>query len=166
MSAFAKVGILAIVDEITGFQEIREKDELQKILAKYISEEFLQWSKRFPDEFYKQMYRLKNWGEFQKAGQKMPQVIGKYTNELIYNQLPQGILDELKSKTPKSECGNNLVKYHQHLTLNTGVPHLDKHLIAIITLMKVSNNWEEFMFLFNKSLGKPAQGILNFDKKY
>jgi len=45
MSAFAKVGIVAIVDEITGFQEERAKDELQQNLAKYISHEYLEWAK-------------------------------------------------------------------------------------------------------------------------
>ena len=32
MTAFAKVGIDAMVDEITGYQEDRRKDELEKIL--------------------------------------------------------------------------------------------------------------------------------------
>ncbi|BCX79231.1 P63C domain-containing protein [Campylobacter sp. 19-13652] len=164
MSAFAKVGIVALIDEITGYQNQREQDELQKILAKYISSEFLEWTKRFPDEFYQQIFRLKGWGSF-KANHKMPQVVGKITNELIYRQLPNGVLDELRNKTPKSEAGNNLVKYHQSLTLDTGIPHLDKHLIAVITLMKVSDNWDDFLYLFDKSYSKNHQLRFNFDKE-
>ena len=61
MSAFAKVGIVALIDEITGYQEERERDELQKLLALYIREEFMPWTKRFPDEFYKEIFRLKGW---------------------------------------------------------------------------------------------------------
>ncbi len=166
MSAFAKVGIIALVDEITGYQKDREKDELQKILSAYIAEEYLEWAKRFPDEFYKQMFRLKRWGDFQRAGQKMPQVVGKYTNEIIYKQLPDGVLEELRNKTPKSESGNNLIKYHQFLTPDTGIIHLDKHLIAVITLMKASTTWEEFIFLFNRSMSKPVQGILDFERGF
>lgn len=161
MSAFAKVGIVAIVDEITGYQDEREKDELQQILAKYIAAEFLEWTKRFPDEFYKQMFRLRGWGEFKQAGQKMPQIVGKYTNELVYKQLPDGVLEELKNRTPKSETGNALVRYHQSLSLDTGVQHLDKHLISVITLMKVSDDWDGFLYLFNKSYSKRVQ--LQFD---
>ena len=162
MSAFAKVGIVAIVDEITGYQEERAKDELQQILAKYVSQEYLEWTKRFPDEFYIQMFRLRGWGEFKKAGQKMPGVVGKYTNQLVYDQLPDGVLEELKNRTPKTQGGHNAFKLHQSLTLDTGVKHLDKHLVAVITLMKVSDTWEDFIYLFNKSYSKNVQLKLDF----
>ena len=58
--AFSKVGIIALVDEVTGYQYEREKDELQKILKAYISEELLPWQKRFPDIFYKELYQNLN----------------------------------------------------------------------------------------------------------
>lgn len=164
MSAFAKVGIVALVDEITGYQKEREEDELQKILSKYISAEFLEWTKRFPDEFYEQIFRLKGWGEFQ-THHKMPQIVGKITNEIVYKQLPEGVLEELRNKTPKSESGNNLYKFHQSLTLDTGIPHLDKHLISIITLMKVADDWDDFIYLFNKSYSKNYQLRFDFDKE-
>lgn len=57
----AKVGIIALVDEATGYQYERENDELQKILKAYISEELLPWQKRFPDIFYKELFRLNGW---------------------------------------------------------------------------------------------------------
>lgn len=59
--SLSKVGIIALIDEATGYQEEREKDELQKLLALYIREEFMPWTKRFPDEFYKEIFRLKGW---------------------------------------------------------------------------------------------------------
>src|SRR5699024_2303803 len=55
---FATVGIIALVDEATGYQHDREHQELQKILKQYISEELLPWQKRFPDEFYQELFRL------------------------------------------------------------------------------------------------------------
>ena len=61
MRAFARVGITALVDEATGYQYEREHDELQKILKAYISEELLPWQKRFPDIFYKELFRLNGW---------------------------------------------------------------------------------------------------------
>lgn len=154
MAAFAKTGLVAIIDEVTGYQEERDRDELQKILAAYISEELLPWTKRFPDEFYKQMFRLKGWDY---KGKAKPGYAGTLTNQYVYEYLPNGVLEELKSKTPKSSAGNKTNRYHQHLSEKTGVPHLDKHLQQTIALMKASDNWEEFDKLFHKAMGDPVQ---------
>lgn len=143
MTAFAKTGLSAIIDEVTGYQYEREKDELQKLLSKYVSEELLSWTKRFPDEFYKQMFRLKNW---EYTGTNRPKYIGKLTNQYIYDQLPEGVLQELKKKTPKNK------KLHQSLTESVGVPHLDKQLQKTIGLMQASDTWEEFEVLFEKAM--------------
>lgn len=143
MTAFAKTGLTAIIDEVTGYQYDREKDELQKLLSKYISSELLPWAKRFPDEFYKQMFRLKGWSY---NGKKKPQYVGKLTNQYIYEQLPDGILEELKTKTPKNK------RLHQSLTEQVGIPHLDKQLQKTIALMQASDSWEEFDTLFKKAM--------------
>jgi hypothetical protein len=160
MTAFAKVGIDAMVDEITGYQEDRRKDELQKILKLYISEEFLEWTKMFPEEFYEQIFRLKGWGSFQKAGQKMPQVVGQYTNDIVYERLPDRVLAEPKKKVRKSEKGNNLVKLHQGLSKDYGISHLEKHLIAVVALMKASLCWEHFLEMLDKTYRRYGQSIL------
>ena len=107
--SLARVGITALVDEATGYQYERERDELQKILKAYISEELLKWEKRFPDDFYKEIFRLNGW-DFTVSGiKKRPGVIGKWTNTLIYNELPAGVLQELKENTPKNHSGNLLL---------------------------------------------------------
>lgn len=143
MTAFAKTGLSAVIDEVTGYQYDREKDELQKLLSKYVSEELMPWAKRFPDEFYKQMFRLKGWTY---TGTNRPQYVGKLTNQYIYDQLPDGVLEELKQKTPKNK------KLHQSLTESVGVPHLDKQLQKTIGLMQASDTWEEFEVLFDKAM--------------
>src|SRR3989344_1888923 len=43
LGAFAEVGITALVDEATGYQ--KDKDEYQKILARYIATELQPWLK-------------------------------------------------------------------------------------------------------------------------
>lgn len=145
MTAFAKTGLSAIIDEVTGYQYDREQDELQKLLSKYVSEELMPWTKRFPDEFYKQMFRLKGWTY---TGTNRPQYVGKLTNQYIYDQLPDGVLQELKEKTPKNK------KLHQALTESVGVPHLDKQLQKTIGLMQASDTWEEFEKLFSKAMSQ------------
>ena len=149
MTAFAKTGLIAVIDEVTGYQADRDRDEMQKVLEKYISAELLPWAKRFPDEFYKQMFRLKGWAYKGKA--KTPYA-GKLTNKYIYEYLPKGVLEELQKETPKSDTGNRKNRFHQHLSEETGLPNLDKQLQQTIALMKASDSWEEFDHLFKKAM--------------
>ena len=157
MTAFAKVGLDALVDEITGYQKERNDSDLQRLLSKYICAEFLEWSKMFPDEFYEQLFRLRGWTGFGESGRKMPGVVGYFTNEIVYARLPYGVLEALKKKTPKSEAGNNLVRYHQGLSEDYGVKHLEKHLIAVIVLMKSSDSWDQFLYMLDRNYPKYGQ---------
>lgn len=131
------------ITRLLSYQYDREHDELQRLLSAYISEELMPWTKRFPDEFYKQMFRLKGWTY---NGKKRPKYVGKLTNQYIYDQLPKGVLEELKQRTPKNK------RLHQSLTDEIGVPHLDKQLQKTIGLMQASDSWEEFEILFKKAM--------------
>lgn len=75
MRGLAHVGIIALVDEATGFQQERARDELNQILAAYISAELLPWTKRFPNEFFKQLYRLNGW-KYVEGNHKRPRYVG------------------------------------------------------------------------------------------
>jgi hypothetical protein len=48
---FARVGIIALVDEATGYQADRARDALAKILQAFVAKELREWVKRFPGEF-------------------------------------------------------------------------------------------------------------------
>lgn len=156
--AFAKVGIIALVDEATGYQHDREQYELQKILKAYISEELIPWQKRFPDIYYKELFRLNGWDYTIKDIRKRPGVIGKWTNELIYEQLPKGVLEELKERTPKSPRGNKLAKLHQSLSEDIGHPALSSQITQIVTLFQLSDNmkqmWQNFERLKSRQSGQ------------
>lgn len=164
----SKVGIIALVDEATGYQYDREREELQKILKKYISDELLKWQKTFPDTFYMEIFRLNGWNYTVHDIKKRPGVVGKWTNKVIYEQLPKGVLDELKTKTPKSSSGNYTARFFQSLTLDVGHPHLSAQLNQVIAIMRISDNWQEFMSNFNKMVArKNGQLELKFeDLKY
>lgn len=150
----AKVGIIALVDEATGYQYDRERYELQQILKKYISEELLPWTKRFPDVFYKELFRLNGWDFTINGIHKRPGIIGTWTNKIIYEQLPKGVLDELKRKTPKNDRGNRIAKFHQHLTLDMGEPELEKQITKVIALFQASDNMQEFWSMFQKMIDR------------
>ena len=159
--SLSKIGIVALVDEATGFQDVRKRDDLQKILKAYISEELLPWTKTFPDEFYKQMFRLKNLA-YDPASVKRPSFIGKLTNNLVYKKLPPGILEEMKERTPKSAEGNYTARFHQNLTLDIGQPTLRGHLQQVIVLMRISANWRAFERNFVRAFG--GQQTLGFEE--
>lgn len=148
--ALSDVGIVALVDEATGYQYEREKDELQKILKAYISDELLPWQKRFPDTYYKELFRLNGWDFTIRDIRKRPGVIGKWTNTIIYKELPKGVLEELKKKTPKNEAGKPTAKFHQSLTIDIGEPNLERQITKVIALCQISDNMEQFWNNFQK----------------
>lgn len=106
LSAFARIGIIALIDEATGYQNEREHFELQKILSAYISDEILKWQLTFTDDSYRQIYRL--WGVpfIPKYIKNKPSFIGKLTTKYIYEELPKGVVEKIKEKTGKTEKGN------------------------------------------------------------
>ncbi len=150
MRAFATVGIIALVDEATGYQAEREKDELQRILSAYISPELMPWTGRFPPEFYEQMFRLRNW-PYRPLSTKRPLTAGKLTNQLIYEKLLPGVLEELRRKHPPDETGRRKHKHHQFLTNDIGNPHLEKQLAVVTALMRISPNWRVFTTHFSRA---------------
>ena len=157
--SLARVGITALVDEATGYQYERERDELQKILKAYISEELLKWEKRFPDDFYKEIFRLNGWYFTVNGIKKRPSVIGRWTNMLIYNELPEGVLQELKENTPKH------ARYHQRLTPDIGQPNLTAQIYKIIGIMQSSDNMQEMWERFKKIKAREQDEGVEFDEK-
>ena len=153
MRGFARVGIIALVDEATGYQEDRARDALEEILTNFISEELLKWVKTFPDEFYQQMFRLRDW-QYYQFSVKRPSIAGRITNDIIYERLAPGVLDELRRITPKDVKGRRKHRYHQRLTEDIGHPALREHLASVITLMKVSTSWRRFYAMLNRALPK------------
>lgn len=146
----AEVGIIGLVDEATGYQEVRARQELQQILQAYVRAEFRPWVKRFPDEFFREIYRLREW-EFRPGTAKRTPFVGKLVRHYIYEQLPQGVIDELERLNPLDDRGRRPKRHHQYLTADTGHPHLDKQISTVTTLMRVSANQEEFEVLFERA---------------
>lgn len=159
MSAFAKVGIVALIDEITGYQQDRDRDEIYKLLSIYLSEERLAWAKKFPDEFYKQIYRLKGW-KYPTGSTKRSPLIGKITNEIVYKRLPDGVLKELKNRNPvEKDTKRRKWKHHQFLSKDVGQPDLRDHLLQEVALMRAAPNWNVFMRLLKRAIPKPGDQI-------
>ena len=86
----AHVGIIALVDEATGYQADRARDALAKILERFIAKELRPWVKTFPAEFYEHLFRLRGW-QWKGMTVNRPQVVAHYTKDLVYARLaPRG----------------------------------------------------------------------------
>lgn len=157
--SLAKVGITALVDEATGYQNVRAKDALQIILDKYLLQEFATWSKRFPDEFYIEMFRLKQWDINKVKFTNRPGIVGTYTNDIVYERLAPNIVEELKKRNPKDN-GYRKVKHHQFLTDDIGHPALEQHLHTVIAFMRASTSWDNFKRLLQRALPKKNEQML------
>ncbi len=161
----AHIGIAALVDEATEYQPIRDKEALQQILDKYLRKEYAAWAKRFPDEFYQQMFRLRGW-QWRGMRVNRPSVVGKYTNDLIYQRLAPGVLDELQKRNPKDDKGNREGKHHQLLTDDIGLPALQNHLFATTGFMRASSTWDQFYRSMQRAFPKLNSNlVLNFPEE-
>lgn len=141
--ALARVGIVALVDEATGFQTERDRDELHRLLSVYLVEERLAWAKRFPDEFYKQVYRLKGWKW--PVGKAKTPLLGHITNDIVYERLPEGVLPKLRELNPTQEDSKRRkFKHHQFLSQEVGQPDLRDHILQILPIMRISKDWPTF----------------------
>ena len=125
-TAFLKIGIIAQIDEATGYQYERAADALQVKLQAYIAEELRDWEKTFPDELWEQFGRLTNW---KGPIYSRPKWWGHLVNELIYEALDPDVAKYLKENKPKPFHGQN---YHQWLSEDVGLKALIPHIYKII----------------------------------
>ncbi|OQS42305.1 P63C domain-containing protein [Chromobacterium haemolyticum] len=142
MRGLAQVGIIALIDEATGYQRDREKDALAKILEAFVAKELQPWLKTFPDEYYKQIFRLYDL-PYPPAGKSSwrPGFIGKLTNEVVYARIAPELLPELKKAASRAQ---KKARLHQWLTEDLGHPKLREHLSSIVTLLKLSRTPDDF----------------------
>lgn len=134
---FASVGLRALVDEATGFQEVRERDDLQRYLDAFLLKEHAKWAKRFPDDFFQLLFEMMGW-QWNELSTKRPLYIGKMINNLVYERLAPLVLEELRLKNPPNDKGQRKVKHHQFLTPDIGHSKLQEHIFALKALLRAS----------------------------
>ncbi|WP_312462875.1 P63C domain-containing protein [Comamonas sp.] len=143
---FARVGIIALVDEVTGYEKDRAKDSLAKILEAFVAKELQAYVKTFPTDFYEQLFRLRGL-RFPPDNPKFrPQYFGMLTNDIVYERLAPGLLEELKRQAAKDERKAHL---HRRLTAEVGHPKLREHLASVVTAMKLSRDYPDFIAKLN-----------------
>jgi hypothetical protein len=166
LKAFSQLGIVALVDEATGYQEVRDKMALQAILDCYLLQAFAAWAKRFPDDFYKEMFRLKGWTWKNLNPANGPRCIAQYTKDIVYARLEAGLLRELESRNPVQSNGRRKTAHHQWLTDDLGHPKLSNHVHAVTALMRATadGQWDSFKRMLDRAFPPKGHSIqLDFD---
>lgn len=144
----ATVGIIALVDEATGYQELRAKNALARILEQFIAKELRPYVSAFPLDWFRELCRLK--GLSFREDMRLPPYFGKLVNSLVYCRLAPGVLAELQRKNPIQENGRRANKHYRWLTENVGHPKLLQLLGSEVTLMKMSEGFGQFKELVDK----------------
>jgi hypothetical protein len=166
LQAFAKVGVAALIDEATGFQNIRSPDALRILVQQYIAEEMREWEKQFPDEYYDRLNELYGSKKITKTMsgaviQNRPQHFANFTRNYVYQPLANGaVLDELDRINPKIDRnGTRKARFHQHLSQGYGIEKLKRQMQEIMTLVAVSDNVGQFKKLFQRRFPKTGDQL-------
>ncbi|MBK9497378.1 MAG: hypothetical protein IPO08_23225 [Xanthomonadales bacterium] len=135
LSACAKIGLEALIDEATGYQYERAEDALQVKLRAFIAEELRAWEKTFPDELWAEFGRLTGW---KGTLHSRPKWWGKLVIELIYDTLDPDVADYIKANKPPMG-----VRWHQQLTDNYGARQLVSRCYEVIGMAKTCTDMRE-----------------------
>jgi hypothetical protein len=139
------------------WQPPRQENALQSYLEMIVRKELAAWAKRFPDEFYENIYRLKGW-VWPGMKKNRYSVVAHYTIDLVYERLAPGLLQELKSKSPKSESGHRPNKLHQWLTDEIGHPLLAQHIHSLLMFQRLAiangHGWHRFRNMVDQVMPK------------
>lgn len=136
-TSFLKLGIVALIDEATGYQYERAQDALNVKLQAYIADELRDWETTFPDELWELFGKLTNW---KGPLHSRPKWWGHLVNELIYQALDPDIAKYLKENKPKPVHGQN---YHQWMTKDVGLKALISHIYKIIGMGDTCHDMRE-----------------------
>lgn len=154
MRGLARLGIIGLVDEATGYQYVRARNALEKILDKWLTKELQPWRRQFPSDYYQRIFELNDW-PYDPDSLAKPGVIGHWTNDIVYDRLGPGLREQLHEYAGRNAKGRLKHQLHRFLTSSHGIPELQSHLSAVVALMKAAKNWEQFKELIQRVFPKP-----------
>lgn len=142
--SFASVGIVALVDEATGYQTVRHPVANQKMLDAFVAKELTPWQKRFSDEFLRHLNRLRGEPE-DKGWFETPQYYRRIINNIVYSRIAPGLIYELKERVPRDANGEKIACLYQQLTSDLGHPKLREHMSAVLAVMELSKDYDDVL---------------------
>lgn len=157
MRALSKVGIIALIDEATGYQFNRKYDALRMLLEQYVAEGIQKWLKRFPDRFFEQLDKL--YEQEKTTSRSRPPYYGKFINKYIYEPIEQGYIKSELNKKNINEDGKRKGRFHQWLT-DFGVNQLTIQIGRVMGVMEISPNLRKFKDSIARQQGLSIQSDL------
>lgn len=139
--AFARVGIVALVDEATGYQYARPQRDLEEQLKRFLSEGLVRYVSGFPHDYLKHLCRLR--GVELRTDMRLPKYFGILTGNLVYKRIAPGLLQALKER--RAERGRRSNKLYQWTSEDVGYPALMLHLGTVVGLMKIHTDYNAFV---------------------
>lgn len=152
--AFAEVGIIALVDEATGYQAHRPKDALQQLLNRLLAREPLPAERVIAQGFFDEVVRV--W-------QVHPQCPGlaQVFNNLVYRRLAPGLLPELKERNSDRYANGKLKKRHtQWLADPEGRHAIIRHVETVSLVLKSSQDRADAYQLLDRLLPVQRDDLL------
>lgn len=159
----AKVGIIALIDEATGYIKDKAKEEYRELFKEFIRNECREWEREFPDQFFDVIYSIYKLPR--KHKNRHPKFFGGFIRKYVYMPLANSngaILEMLDEKNPVVyTSGGRKFKFTQFLTDELGLPALRAHIWQIIGIGNATKTKESFERGFAKAFPQTgAQGEL------
>jgi P63C domain len=146
MRGLAEIGIIALVDEATGYINEKRRNEYQELFKEFIRNECREWEAEFPSQFMDMIYKLYGLPRGQKG--KHPQFFGNFIRKYVYAPLAGSdgaILKLLDEKNPVVYAnGGRRHKMHQFLTNELGLPAIRGHIWQVVGIGNASKTKESF----------------------
>src|ERR1017187_84372 len=146
--ASAKLGIVALVDDATGFIADKRREQYKELFREFIREEIKLYDEpQFPDQLFDVIYKI--YGLPRKSDtQNHPQFFGKFIRKYIYEPLANSngaILEMLDEKNPVVYVnGGRRYKMYNFLSDVVGMPKLKAHFWQVIGIGNSVKNKAQF----------------------
>ncbi len=141
---FATMGIIALVDKVTGYENFKKATDFAKIIEAFVAKDMKPYIPKFPPEYYEQICRLRS-VPYDLNSVKRPAYFGHLTNNITYRRLAPGVWKELKEKSKKKTMAITKPHLHRFLTEDIGDPRLKDVISQSIAVMKLSDDWFDFL---------------------
>lgn len=159
---FATMGIIWLVDKVTGYEDFKKANDFGRIIEAFVAKEMRPYVSKFPPEYYQEICRLRKI-PYDPKSVRRPPYFGHLTNNITYHRLAPGVWRELKKKSKSSTTSITKPHLHRFLTDDIGDPRLRDVISKNIAVMQLSDDWFDFLRKLDKVLPPFQQLMLPFD---
>ena len=148
---FATIGIISLVDKVTGYDDFKKAKDFGHILEAFVAKDMRPYIPKFTPDFYREICRLRGI-PYDPNSVKRPAYFGHLTNNIVYHRLAPGVWKELKKKSKEAAPKMNKPHLHRFLTDDIGDPRLRDVISKNVAVMQLSDDWHDFVSKLNRVL--------------